>query len=246
MPSLTAFLEEDLPRALFFSENFFLIAGVCMTASAYHGIRGMEIVSYISVPLIILLGGSSMTAAMSGAAGFSDLFVGISGELPVLTGIGLVIGSFISGGTTTPNFTHFASKRKSAVITSVIAFFLGNSLMFLFGAVGGAFTGKEDIFYVMTAQGLLIPALLVLGANIWTTNDNALYSAGLGLSNITGVRKAPMVVAAGALIGNFVHHGISSINAIIAACVCYSVSAFAAHSKINRIFSDPPQCRTLS
>ena len=70
--------------------------------------------------------------------------------------------------------------------------------MFLFGAVGGAFTGKEDIFYVMTAQGLLIPALLVLGANIWTTNDNALYSAGLGLSNITGVRKAPMVVAAGA------------------------------------------------
>ena len=90
----------------------------------------------------------------------------------------------------------------------------------------------------MTAQGLLIPALLVLGANIWTTNDNALYSAGLGLSNITGVRKAPMVVAAGALIGNFVHHGISSINAMIAACVCYSVSAFAAHSKINRIFSD--------
>ena len=66
-----------------------------------------------------------------------------------------------------------------------------------------------------------------------------------GLSNITGVRKAPMVVAAGALIGNFVHHGISSINAIIAACVCYSVSAFAAHSKINRISSDLPQCRTL-
>ena len=286
-----------------------LIAGVCMTASAYHGIRGMEIVSYISVPLIILLGSCSITAAMSGAAGFSDLFAGISGGLPVLTGIGLVIGSFISGGTTTPNFTRFASKRKSAVITSVIAFFLGNSLMFLFGAVGGAFTGKEDIFYVMTAQGLLIPALLVLGANIWTTNDNALYSAGLGLSNITGVRKAPMVIAAGAagtlasvwlyrnfvswlsflngplppigaiiitdyflhrasykegkaaeydinwgavtgvtagaLIGNFVHHGISSINAMIAACVCYSVSAFAAHSKINRISSDLPQCRTL-
>jgi len=65
------------------------------------------------------------------------------------------------------------------------------------------------------------------------------------LSNITGVRKAPMVVAAGALIGNFVHHGISSINAMIAACVCYSVSAFAAHSKINRISSDLPQCRTL-
>ena len=69
--------------------------------------------------------------------------------------------------------------------------------MFAFGAVGGAFTGKDDIFYVMMAQGLILPALLVLGANIWTTNDNALYSGGLGLSNITGVRKRPMVLVAG-------------------------------------------------
>ena len=84
-----------------------------------------------------------------------------------------------------------------AVITTVVAFLLGNTLMFAFGAVGGAFTGKEDIFYVMIAQGLAIPALIVLGANIWTTNDNALYTSGLGLSNITKIRKRPMVLIAG-------------------------------------------------
>lgn len=27
--------------------------------------------------------------------------------------------------------------------------------------------------------------------NIWTTNDNALYSAGLGLANIFGQKKKP-------------------------------------------------------
>ena len=86
------------------------------------------------------------------------------------------------------------------MVTTVVAFFLGNTLMFAFGAVGGAFTGQEDIFYVMIAQGLAIPALLVLGANIWTTNDNALYTGGLGLSNITKFRKRPMVLVAG-LIG---------------------------------------------
>ena len=69
--------------------------------------------------------------------------------------------------------------------------------MFAFGAVGGAFTGKDDIFYVMISQGLLVPALIVLGANIWTTNDNALYTSGLGLSNITKIRNRPMVIAAG-------------------------------------------------
>ena len=32
------------------------LAGACMTASAYFGIKGMEIVSYVSVPLIAVLG----------------------------------------------------------------------------------------------------------------------------------------------------------------------------------------------
>ena len=40
--------------------------------------------------------------------------------------------------------------------------------------------------------------MLVL--NIWTTNDNALYSAGLGLSNISGRSKKTMVLISG-LIG---------------------------------------------
>ena len=111
-----------------------------------------------------------------------------AGGITLMTGIGYVIGSFISGGTATPNFIRFAKNSKIAVWTTVIAFFLGNTLMFCFGAVGGAFTGKDDIFYVMIAQGLAIPALIVLGANIWTTNNNALYTGGLAISNVSGVR----------------------------------------------------------
>ena len=127
------------------------------------------------------------------------IFARSSGELTVLAGVGLVIGSFVSGGTATPNFVRFAKNNAAAVSTTVTAFFLGNSLMFAFGAVGGAFTGKDDIFYVMIAQGLAIPALIVLGANIWTTNNNALYTGGLGLTNITGLRQKPMVLVSGAV-----------------------------------------------
>lgn len=176
-----------------------ILAGLCMTSSAYFGIKGLEIVSYISVPLIAVLGFYSMYTAAVDGGGFSEIFAISSGNLSVFSGIGLVIGSFVSGGTATPNFTRFAKSSKSAVITTVIAFLLGNSLMFAFGAVGGAFTGKDDIFYVMLSQGLMLPALIVLGANIWTTNDNALYTGALGLSNISKVRKRPMVLAAGAV-----------------------------------------------
>ena len=175
------------------------IAGICMTASAYFGVKGLEIVSYVSVPLIAILGIYSMVTATNEGGGLVAVFARNSGELSIFAGVGLVIGSFISGGTATPNFTRFAKSNKISVITTVVAFFIGNTLMFAFGAVGGAFTGKDDIFYVMLAQGLLVPALIVLGANIWTTNDNALYTSGLGLSNITKVRKRPMVLLAGVI-----------------------------------------------
>lgn len=163
-----------------------IIAGLLMTATAATGMKGLEIVAYISVPLIVILGVYSMVTAGVEGGGLAAIFGQSAGKISLFTGVGYVIGSFISGGTATPNFIRFAKNRKVAVWTTVIAFFLGNTLMFCFGAIGGAFTGKEDIFYVMIAQGLAIPALIVLGANIWTTNNNALYTGGLGLANITG------------------------------------------------------------
>ena len=84
-----------------------------MTTSAYFRIKGMEIISYISVPLIAVLGTISVQKAL------------------------------------------------------------------------------------MQGEGLVIPALIVLGANIWTTNDNTLYNAGLGLSNITKRKKRSLVIISG-------------------------------------------------
>ena len=175
-----------------------IVAGALMTASAYFGIKAIEIVSFISVPLIAGLGSYSMFRAIDEGGGIDAVFAKSTG-MALVAGIGLVIGSFVSGGTATPNFTRFARTPISAVLTTVIAFFLGNTLMFSFGAVGGAATGKDDIFFVMIAQGLAIPALIVLGANIWTTNNNALYTTGLGYANITKINKKPLVLVAGVL-----------------------------------------------
>ena len=173
--------------------------GVCMTTSAYFGIKGLEIVSYVSVPLIAILGTYAMVTATVQGGGLAAIFAKSTGKLTLFSGIGLVIGSFVSGGTATPNFTRFARGNKAAVWTTVIAFFIGNTLMFCFGGVAGAFVGSNDIFWVMIELNLGIFAFLVLGANIWTTNDNALYTGALGLANITGKKKKPMVIFAGVI-----------------------------------------------
>ncbi|MBE6036639.1 MAG: cytosine permease [Clostridiales bacterium] len=174
-----------------------LLVGVCMTGSAYFGIKGLEIVSYISVPLIAILGTYAMVKSTIEGGGLHAIFDKSTGGLTLFSAIGLVIGSFVSGGTATPNFVRFAKTNKTAVITTVIAFFLGNTLMFCFGGVAGAFTGSNDIFWVMIELGMGLWAFLVLGANIWTTNDNALYTGALGLSNITGKSKKMMVILSG-------------------------------------------------
>lgn len=107
------------------------------------------------------------------------------------------VANELLGGTATPNFSRFAKSGKVGAITTVIAFFIGNSLMFFFGGVSSVYVGGNDIFEVMINLGLFYLAILVLGLNIWTTNDNALYSAGLGLANIFGQKKKPMVLVSG-------------------------------------------------
>lgn len=177
-----------------------VLAGVCMTASAYFGIESLTIISYIAVPLVAVLGTISMVLAVrQGDGTIIDQFAKSSGSLSVIGGAGLVIGSFVSGGTSTPNFARFAKDGKSGAITTVIAFLIGNSLMFFFGAISFIFVGGNDIFEVMIRLNLFYMAVLVLGLNIWTTNDNALYSAGLGLANIFHQKKKPMVLIAGTI-----------------------------------------------
>ena len=173
-------------------------AGLLMTASAYFDIKGLTVVSYVAVPAVAILGTVAMILAVkNGEASLVEQFAQGSKTLGVLAGAGLVVGSFVSGGTATPNFTRFAKNAKVGCIVTIIAFFLGNSLMFFFGAVSSIYAGGNAIFEVMLNLNMFYFAVLVLGLNIWTTNDNALFTSGLGLSNIFGLPKKRMVLLAG-------------------------------------------------
>ncbi len=177
-----------------------IITGALMTYTAYYGFKALAVLGTIAVPLIAILGVYSVNYGINQVNGFTNVFAEVPTQpLTMAAALSIVIGSFISGGTATPNFTRFSKTQHIAVWSAVIAFFIGNSIMFVFGAVGGAVTGKPDIFDILIAQGLTIPAILVLGLNIWTTNNNALYTSGLGLANITKIPSKPLVLVGGAI-----------------------------------------------
>ncbi|UOQ50466.1 cytosine permease [Gracilibacillus caseinilyticus] len=178
-----------------------IISGIVMTFSAFFGMKALAILSFVAVPAIAILGSISVGIAIDDMGGLHDLFAyEPESSLGLAAALTICVGSFASGGTLTPDFARFAKTRKSAVVTTLIAFFIGNSFMFLFGAVGSISTGLADISEVMFVQGLIIPAIIVLGLNIWTTNDNSLYASGLGFSNITKIKKSKLVIFNG-LIG---------------------------------------------
>lgn len=140
-------------------------AGVVYDSFRLHfGIRFSDLViSYIAVPLVAVLGTVAMVMAIrQGNGTIVDQFAVSSGSLTVFGGAGLVVGSFVSGGTATPNFTRFAKDAKTGTIATVVAFFIGNSLMFFFGAIAYIFVGGNDIFEVMIRLNLFYMAFWYL------------------------------------------------------------------------------------
>ncbi|MCV6020249.1 cytosine permease, partial [Escherichia coli] len=122
----------------------------------YFGISALMVLSAIAVPAIALLGGYSVVEAVNSVGGISELQqVQPTEPLDFSMALAMVVGSFVSAGTLTADFVRFGKKPRSAVMITMVAFFIGNSLMFIFGAAGASVTGQSDISEVMIAQGLL-------------------------------------------------------------------------------------------
>jgi cytosine permease len=198
-----------IPTATFFgveSQSLILalivVWGVLHLATAYFGYEGMETLSLIAVPILVVVGLLSVFIAVQDAGGVSGLFDGSgSGEMGFAAAVTIVVGTFISGGTQAPNWARFASSTRVGFWAGLIAFLVGNGFLFLSGAVGGAVydvTPAGDLYEVLAAQGLAAVGLIALVLNIWTTNDNAAYAFGVaGSEAFEFDRKRPFVLAGG-------------------------------------------------
>ncbi len=178
-----------------------LVWSAAHTFTAYYGYRGMEKLSLIAVPLIIILG---MIMAFKSFVRAEAVAGGISAILPKHSlsfagAMTIIIGTFASGGTQAPNWARFARGPRTAFWAALIAFLFGNGLMLWFGAVGGNVYGEPDFACVLKIQGMLGLGILLLVLNVWTTNDNAAYAVGVAGTNFFRFnRKKPFILFCGA------------------------------------------------
>jgi len=168
--------------------------GFCLTA--YIGCRGLAALSRVAVPAMLLLIAASVTIALRDAGDAAGPLM--TGSLTVAEGLTIVVGTFVSGGTQVANWTRFAGSARTAVGSSILAFFFGNGLMIAVGAVGAVVYGLDDIVEVLAVQGILSAGILLLFLNIWTTQDNTIYNVSVAGCHFFRTERRRLITFAGA------------------------------------------------
>lgn len=195
---LTEFLEIDKS----YSTYLMIFFGFIFCWTAIIGYKGLEKLSIIAVPMMVILIFISIYISINDIGGFSKLLDIIpTTELTFSAAITLVFGTFASGGTQATNWVRFASSGKSAIFSSLIAFFLGNGFMILIGTVGALVYQEADIVNVIKIQGLLSLGIIMLFLNIWTTQDNTVYNFSVAGCNFIRTEKRKLVTFIGAGFG---------------------------------------------
>ena len=172
--------------------------GFCLTA--FIGYKGLDMLSRVAVPAMLVLLVVSLWIATRDIGGLSGLLaVEPKESMSLSVAITLVFGTFVSGATQATNWTRFAMSGRVAVLASLFGFFIGNGLMIVAGAYGAIVYQQPDVVEVLVLQGLSMAAVVMLFLNLWTTQDNTIYNFAAAGCNLlrTGKRKIVTLVGAG-------------------------------------------------
>ena len=172
------------------------IAGAIFCSSAFFGYRGLEILSVILVPLMAVVAFWSAWLAWTSAPASAAS----TGTMSFAEALTIIVGTFVSGATQSTNWSRYARSVSAAVWVTAAAFFLGNGLMVVFGALGAAVYQQADITKILLQQGFFASALFMMLANIWSTQDNTIYNVSVaGCHLFRTERRRLMTIAGGAL-----------------------------------------------
>ncbi|MGE8499131.1 MAG: cytosine permease [Pseudomonas sp.] len=179
-----------------------VLFGFAFCITAFIGYKGLDILSRISVPAMLVLLVCSLWIATQDIGGLDALLaIEPSQSMTLSVAITMVFGTFVSGATQATNWTRFARTGRIAVIASMVGFFLGNGLMIVAGAYGAIVYQQPDMVEVLVLQGLSMAAVVMLFLNLWTTQDNTIYNFAAAGCNLLRTGRRKTMTVAGAAIG---------------------------------------------
>jgi cytosine permease len=158
-----------------------LVAGLLMTFTTLVGLRAINWLSVIVVPVLafvcLLMLFDSLKAGSIGD---------ILGRAP-LTGMSFgdtvssVVGGVIVGAVVMPDTCRFIDRTRGAVWTSILTYFVTGVIVTAIGGIAALATGKVEILDLMLFMGLGSGAFAIVLGGSWILNALNLYSAALSI-----------------------------------------------------------------
>lgn len=176
--------------------------GICMAVSAIVmgifamcGISAITILGYIAIPAIVFLSIATAIRSLGVIGGIDALMAYVpSDTMPLFTGITAVIGTWVlSTATCIADIMRYARDTKAAVSATLTGLLGGNILMIVCGAIAAIAMKNSDLTVILLGFGLVIPSLILMTTNIFTTNAANLYSTSLNLSNAFKMERRKML-----------------------------------------------------
>ncbi|RCW40667.1 MULTISPECIES: cytosine permease [unclassified Halanaerobium] len=162
--------------------------GLVMMTTAIIGYKGLSFLSSIASPLIFIMCLWGSIVAFN-QVGLSKIISRVpKNPAGFGTGITIVIGGWIIGAIMQPDVARYAKSKKDIWLATGIAM-----IVFAFANFAGMTMTKavqtDTIMAAMIALQMGIAPLFIVILAQWTSNDNNLYSASLGVTNVFNFSK---------------------------------------------------------
>ena len=171
------------------------VSAVIMGIFSMKGYKAISILGYIAIPAIVFLSLATSIRAV-GMVGADGIWNHVpTDSISIGSGITIVIGTWIlSTATCIADIMRSAKSAKSAIAATLPGLLGGNIFMILCGTLTSIAVGDSDLTNVLLSMGLLIPCLILMTTNIFTTNASNLYSTSLNLSNAFKMDRKKIII----------------------------------------------------
>lgn len=178
------------------------IFAVLFMSTALFGYNGLKVLSSFAVPFVMIVSALGLYKVLGQGGGIDSLLAMTPSEPQTFSSIMFItIGTWVSGAILAPDIARYAKSKTAAYVGASVGFLFGNSSLMIVGAVLALSAGTWDLAAILTKMGFGLVGLLFLIIIQWTTSDNGLYSSGLALANIFGLKGKFWVTLGAGIVG---------------------------------------------
>ncbi len=163
-----------------------VFTSIFITVTTIYGIRSLEKLSNIAVPLLTLFLGYATYKALGQSTAITNLWdytPDPRNGMTLFDATSVLIGSSILVPILMADFSRFIYNDKQSLI-AVLGIIIGTPLVLVISAITAIKTGEVDIIKIMNSLGLILPAFVLLFVSTWVTNASNLYSTVLTFSTV--------------------------------------------------------------